>query len=83
MPTSVFRVTPETRAVIQELARESNQSMQSLVSKAVEQYRRQVLLQRANDAYATLRAQPDLWTEDQEERRLWEGTLADDLEGSE
>ena len=76
-------MTPATRAAIQQLARESNQSMQSLISRAVEQYRRQLVLQRANDAYAALRAQPEAWAEEQEERRIWEGTVADDLQGNE
>ena len=57
--------------------------MQSLIARAVEQYRRQMVLQRANDAYAVLRSQPEAWAEELEERRIWEGTLADDLEGSE
>ncbi|MBI2872942.1 MAG: ribbon-helix-helix protein, CopG family [Chloroflexi bacterium] len=83
MPTTTVRVTPETRAVIQELARESNQSMQTLIARAVEQYRRQLVLQHANDVYAALRAQPEVWAAEQEERRIWEGTLADDLEGNE
>ena len=83
MPTATVRVTSDTRAIIQELARESNQSMQWLVARAVEQYRRQLVLQRANDAYAALRAQPDVWAEELKERRMWEGTLADDLEGNE
>ena len=82
MPTATVRVTSETRAVIQKLARESNQSMQSLIARAVEHYRRQLVLQGANDAYAALRAQPEAWAEEREERRIWEGTLADDLEGN-
>ena len=83
MPTATVRVTSETRAVIQALARESNQSMQSLIARAVEQYRRQLVLQRANDAYAALWSQPEAWAEELEERRIWEATLADDLEGAE
>jgi predicted transcriptional regulator len=83
MATTTVRVTPETRAVLQALAKESNQSMQSLIAQAVEQYRRQLVLQRANEAYAALRAQPKAWAAEQAERRLWEGTLADDLEGDE
>ena len=83
MPTTTVRVTPETRAMAQELARESKQSMQSLIAVAVEQYRRHLLLQRANEAYAALRVQPGMWAEEQEERRVWEGALADDLEESE
>ncbi|MBF8264819.1 MAG: hypothetical protein HW384_683 [Dehalococcoidia bacterium] len=83
MSTATVRVTTETRAVIQALARESKLSMQSLIARAVEQYRRQLVLQRANDAYEALRARPEVWADEQKERRIWEGTLADDVESDE
>ncbi|MBI2857903.1 MAG: ribbon-helix-helix protein, CopG family [Chloroflexi bacterium] len=83
MSTATVRVTSETHEIIQELAKESNQSMQSLIARAVEQYRRQLVLQRANDAYAALRARPETWAEEQGERRIWETSLGDDVEGDE
>ncbi len=83
MSSATVRVTSETRAILQELARESKQPMQQLIAMAVEQFRRQMVLQRANEAYAALHARPDEWEEEQEERRLWEGTLSDDLESDE
>lgn len=83
MSTTTVRVTLETHAIIQELARESNQSMQLLIARAVEQYRRQLVLQRTNDAYAALQARPEAWAEELAERHIWETTLADDLEGNE
>lgn len=82
MATATVRVTHETRVTLQRIAEESGQSMQSVVAKAVEQYKRQLLLQRTNEAYAALRAQPDRWADEQEERRAWEAALADDLEAS-
>ena len=83
MSTATVRVTDETRMTIQRLARESGQSMQSLIAKAVEEYKRHLLLQRTNEAYAALRAQPDRWADEQEERREWDATLTDDLEAKE
>jgi len=83
MNTTTVRVTPETHAVLQELARESNQSIQSLIARAVERYRRDLVLQGTNEAYAALRARPAAWAEESEERRIWDATLADDLEGGE
>lgn len=82
MATATVRVTHETRVTLQRIAEESGQSMQSVVAKAVEQYKRQLLLQRTNEAYAALRAQPDRWADEQEERRAWEAAFADDLEAS-
>ncbi len=37
MPTATVRVTAETRAVLQELAKESKQPMQRLIARIVEQ----------------------------------------------
>jgi predicted transcriptional regulator len=83
VPTSTVRVTPETRAVLLELAKESKQPMQHIVARAVEQLRRQMVLERATRAYASLRARPDMWKEERDERLMWDGAIADDLENVE
>ena len=80
MKTVTVRVPSEIRRTLQQLAIESQQSMQSVLAKAVEEYKRNWILQRTNEAYAALRGQPDFWEEEQEERHAWETTLADDLE---
>ena len=83
MPTATVRVTAETRAILKEMARESKQPMQRLIARAVEQLRRQMVLEHANDRYAALRARGGKWEEELEERRTWETTLDDDLESNE
>lgn len=50
------------------------------VAKAVEEYKRYLLIERTNEAFAALRAQPERWAEELEERRLWNATLNDSLE---
>jgi len=47
----------------------------------LEASRRLRMLAEANAAYAALRANPTAWREEQAERRLWEATLADGLDG--
>ena len=74
------RISPETRETVQRIARESNESMQSVIAKAVEEYKRYLLIERTNEAFAALRAQPKKWAEELEERHLWNATLNDDLE---
>ncbi len=74
------RISPETRETVQRIARESNESMQSVIAKAVEEYKRYLLIERTNEAFAALRVQPKRWAEELEERRLWNATLNDDLE---
>lgn len=79
MKTVTVRVSSEIRRTLQQLAIESQQSMQSVLARAVEEYKRHWILERTNEAYAALRGQPDFWKEEQEERHAWEATLADDL----
>lgn len=74
------RVTKQTHQQLAALARESGLSMQTLVDRAVEAYRRQGFLEALNADFATLRTQPEAWAEEKEERELWEQTLADGLE---
>lgn len=74
------RISPETRETVQQIARESNESMQSVIAKAVEEYKRYLLIERTNEAFAALRLQPKQWAEELEERHLWNATLNDDLE---
>jgi mRNA interferase MazF len=54
--------------------------MQHVLAEAVEAYSRQLLLERTNAGYASLRADPERWREEVEERALWEATLSDDLD---
>ena len=74
------RISPETRETVQRIARESNESMQSVIAKAVEEYKRYFLIERTNEAFAALRLQPKRWAEELEERHLWNAILNDDLE---
>ena len=77
---STVRVSEETRAILRDLSRQLNEPMQAVLTKAVEAYRRQCILEETNVAYATLRADPQAWSEEQEERAAWDATLADRLE---
>lgn len=79
MAGTTVRVPEETRQTLSEIANETGESLQSIVAKAVEAYRRQRILDRTNAAYAALRNDPDMWRELQEERAEWDDTLRDDL----
>jgi mRNA interferase MazF len=54
--------------------------MQSVLEHALEQYRRQQLLEATNAAYAALQADAGTWADLEHERREWDQTLADGLE---
>jgi predicted transcriptional regulator len=80
MTTTTIRVSLRTRDLLQELAQTSGSSMQAVLEQALEQYRRQQLLEETNAAYAALRAAPEAWAGLEQERLAWEQTLADGLE---
>ena len=77
MARTTVRLSEETRAVLRELAHDSDESMQAVLAKAVEAYRRQRVLEATNLDYESLHADAAAWKEVQEERAAWDSTLAD------
>jgi hypothetical protein len=51
--------------------------MQTVLDKAIESYRRYVFLLQANQAFAALKQNEELWQEELAERGLWDQTMAD------
>jgi len=78
--SSTVRIGEETREALRELARATGISMQDVLALAVETYRRRLILEGTNEAYAALRADPEGWRELEEERSGWDRTLLDGLE---
>ncbi len=77
MPSA--RLSEAARAVVRRIAAESGDSMQDILEKAIELYRRQRFLEDSNRAFAALRAHPKKWKAEQQEREEWNATVADDL----
>ena len=71
------RIWPETRERLRELAALSGESMQTVLAKALEVYRRQQFLDHANRAFARLRQDPEAWASEEAERADWDATLGD------
>jgi hypothetical protein len=80
MPSATVRISLATRETLRLIATQTGESMQSTLDKAIEAYRRQQFLERANAAFAALRDDPEAWQVEQEERAVWDVTLADGLE---
>jgi hypothetical protein len=80
MSTTTIRVAIRTRDLLHELAHRSGVSMQSVLEHALEQYRRQQLLDATNAAYATLQTDAVAWADLERERMAWDQTLSDGLE---
>ena len=78
--STTIRVSEKTRDTVHDLARKVGVPMAEVVERAIEQYRRQQILDAANAQYAALRADPAAWAEIEAERAIWDATLLDGLE---
>lgn len=81
MVSATVRITEEMRGKLRELAEEEHESMQTVLSRALERYRRDRMFERADEIYAAMT--PEEWAEEEAERALWDCTLMDDLEDDE
>ena len=72
-------LSERTRQTLLELSRSVDEPMQTVLDRAVEEYRRRHFLERVQLAYGSLREDPKAWGEMQAEQRAWDGTLADGL----
>jgi hypothetical protein len=75
-----MQVSLRARDVLQEVAQASGSSRQAVVAQAVEQYRRQQLLEATNAAEATRRASSDAVAQLEQVRLAWDQTRADAVE---
>ena len=83
MAGTTVRISEKSRQTLRELAAKSSESMQTILDRAVEQYRRQQILEEGNAAYARLREDPAAWAEWQKELAAWDATLMDGLDPDE
>ena len=74
------RISEPRHRLLLELARQAQPSMQEILDRAIEAYRRQCFLEEANRAFARLREDPKAWQEEQDERRTWDVTLSEGLD---
>lgn len=79
MASSTVRIDSSTHKMLQSLSAQTGRKMQEILGEAVELYRRKLLLDKANAAFAALKADSEAWKEEQEERAAWDVTLLDGL----
>lgn len=77
MSEIAITINENTHEVLLRLSKQSGDNLQTSLDKAVEQYRRQLFLLQANQAFAALRKDEVLWQDELNERQEWEQTLAD------
>lgn len=78
--TSTVAIGTTFYKILAELSASSGKSIQAILEQAIEQYRRQLFLEAANQAYLALRNDSEAWQEELEERSVWDITLEDGLE---
>ena len=77
--TTTVRIRTETREALRELETRTGEGTQDLLAKAVDQFRRSLILAETNVAYGRLRADDGAWAQVQAERDEWDATLEDGL----
>lgn len=83
MSTPTILISESSRRLLLELAEQTGQSMTDVLDKALDAYRRKLFFEQLNAGYAALRADPQAWAEELEERKLWDATLMDGLDPNE
>ena len=82
MTSTTVRIEPKAHIILRRIAKQSGESMQDSLAKAIELYRRQIFLQKANAAFDALRKDPKAWQEELKERKEWESTLLNGIKDS-
>ncbi|MDI9368221.1 MAG: hypothetical protein QM445_07695 [Thermotogota bacterium] len=80
MKTQIVRISSETHSRLKAMASASGEPIGEILAKAVDAYRRKMLLNDANRAFARLKEREELWKDEQNEREEWETALADGLD---
>jgi hypothetical protein len=83
MATTTLRVSERARDILRRLSAKREISMVEAVDVLTTEWEKQQFFQSLNESYAALKANPDVWQEELEERRLWDQALTDDLNESE
>jgi predicted transcriptional regulator len=79
MNNLAVRVSRETHEKLRQMAAEQCTTMQTILDKAVESYRRERFFADANASVEALRADPVAWGEYRTDLAGWEATLMDGL----
>lgn len=80
MSTVTVRRHQHTHQSLRAIATRTGRTMPEVLDQAVEQLRRQSLLEGMTEDFAALRKSSRAWQEELAEREAWDGTLGDDLE---
>lgn len=77
------RISPQSHQTLRQLSADAGEPMQTVLDKALEQYRRQQIFEELDAAFAAIQADPEALAEEMKERALWDNTLMDSLDPNE
>lgn len=77
MAATQTRISADSHERLAKLAAETGQTHQEVIDAALRRYERELFIERMNAGFEALRADPEAWREEQEERASWDVTLAD------
>ena len=80
MSELTVKISKSSHDALLQLAETSGESMQTILERAIENYRRTKFLIEANQAFEKLRQNEELWQDELKERQEWDQTIADGLE---
>jgi predicted DNA-binding protein len=72
MSSTTVRISSSAKTTLKALSERTNRRMQEIVDEAIEQYRRRLFLEEANEAFARLHADEKRWSEELGERAAWD-----------
>ncbi|MDQ2798771.1 MAG: ribbon-helix-helix protein, CopG family [Armatimonadota bacterium] len=81
--STTVRISEKMHHSLRDLAEQSGESMQAILERALEQYRRQRFLEDCQAAYANLQQDPEQWASYQKEVSTWDAALLDGLDAEE
>jgi hypothetical protein len=80
MPELKVSISTKAHKTLMTLAESSDDTVQAILDKAIENYRRSLFLVRANEAFVSLRQNEAMWQDEVAERQVWDQALADGVE---
>lgn len=74
---STVRISETSHQALRELAAQEKAPLQTVLERAIENYRRQRFLEAANRQYAVLREDTNAWKDELAERDAWDQAAND------
>lgn len=78
MAGRTVRIGDKAGRTLRLISTRTGETMQKVLDRALESYRRQVFLDDANSAFAALKSDKRAWAAEVEERAAWDITLGDE-----